>query len=156
MEPKPMILGSELAAAHAAERTRVASGVAGPSPLGGVGYDLERDEFNLTTIVQSAVDREVEGLVKSFRNSGVNEREALRQRLTLDDNYTLIQFAKRMAVRALNQSSPEPCELGLVALAMIDEARIDQRNASWAAGLLNHTASARPDRSAKLFERAIA
>ena len=154
MEPKPVVLGAQFADALAMERARLASGSAGPSALSGKAYDPERGEFDLRAVVHAPLDSEVEDLVRAWRSSRADGREVVRSSLSLEDNYTLIQFAKRMAVRALNQSSPEPCEYGLLALAMIDESRIDPRDASWAAGLLNH--AARRARSAILFERAIA
>ena len=153
MQPKPIVLGAPFAAARAMERARLASGSAGPSPLSGRAYDPERDEFDLGAVVYAPLDTEVESVVKAWRDSGPDGREELRRSLSLEDNYTLIQFAKRMAARALNQPSPEPCEHGLLALAMIDESRIDPRDAAWAAGLLNHAGRNRP---AILFERAIA
>jgi hypothetical protein len=154
LEPKPFVLGAQMAAAAAMERARLASGLPGPSPLSGKAYDPERHEFDLSDVVHAPLDIEVEHLVRAWRESGADGRAVLRRSLSLEDNYTLIQFAKRVAVRALNQSSSEPCEHGLLALAMIDESRIDPRDASWAAGLLNHAAGR--NRSAILFERAIA
>lgn len=154
MESKPVVLGLQMAAAEATERARVAAGGQASSPLSGSAYEAERGEFNLTTLVPSQRDSEIADLVEMWRQSEENERERLRSSLTLDDNYTLIQFAKRMAVRSLNESGTSSCERGLNALAMIDEARIDPRDASWAAGLLRH-ATDRVE-SAGVFDRAIA
>lgn len=156
METKPVVLGSDLAAAHEAENARLAFGVPGPSPLSGRRYDPEAEEFNLMAVVQAPLDRDVERLVTVWQDSGAEEREKLRRSLSLADNYTLIQFAKRMAVVALNVPAPDPCEKGLMALAMIDERRIDPRDASWAAGLLSHAVRASSGRSATLFEQVIA
>jgi hypothetical protein len=156
MEPKPFVLGTEFAAARAAEQARLATTSPGPSPLSGSAYDPERDEFNLITVVQTPLDLKVERLVTAWQGSGAPNRDAMRRSLSLEDNYTLIHFAKRMAVEALNRASPEPCEHGLMALAMIDDSRIDPRDASFAAGLLNHATRASSNRSANPFERAIA
>ncbi|HET9515952.1 MAG TPA: hypothetical protein VFO95_18610 [Gemmatimonadales bacterium] len=156
MEPKPIVLGAALAAARAAERVRLESGALRPSPLSGRAYDPERGEFDLSAVVEAPLDVEVENLVRKWRALGADEREAVRRSLSLEDNYTLIHFANRMAVRALNWSSPERCELGLIALAMIDESRIDGRDATWAGGLLNHAAGAWRSRDGNLFERVAA
>jgi hypothetical protein len=129
-----------MAAAEAAERVRVAGGAQVPSPLGGKQYVSERGEFNLGPLVPSELDDEIADFVERWRQTDESQREHLRSSLTLDDNYTLIQFAKRMAVRALNTARVESCNSGLTALAAIDESRIDSRDASWAAGLLNHAA----------------
>lgn len=156
MESKPVVLGLDIAAAQAAERARLAAGGLAPSPLSGKAYDAEQGEFDLTTLVESPLDSEVSGVVETWRASGSGQREDARRALSLDDNYTLIQFARRMAVRALNEPSSDACELGLTALTMIDESRIDPRDASWAAGLLNHAAGKQPGHSGTLFDRVIA
>lgn len=156
MEPKPVVLGQQIAAAQAAERARLAADGPMPSPLGNRHYDPERGEFNLTTIVASLLDSEIYTVVSAWRGSGIEERKAVRRALSLDDNYTLIQFSKRMAVRALNERSSDACAQGLTALAMIDESRIDPRDASWAAGLLNHAAKKQPDHSKTMCDEAMA
>ena len=56
----------------------------------------------------------------------------------MDEQYTLVHFAKRSSVLALGEKSVARCEDGLLALAMIDESRIDGRDAAWALGLLAH------------------
>lgn len=155
MDSKPIVLGREMASAQSAEGARLAVGGPTPSPLAGKAYDAERGEFNLTALVESALDSELIQLVEAWLASGGDERERVRCALSLEDNYTLVQFAKRMAVRALNERSGRPCELGLTALAMIDESRIDPRDASWAAGLLNHAARRQHGEAAGVFDRAL-
>lgn len=141
MESRPVVLGLEMAAAEAAERARLSKGGFSPSPLSGKSYDAERGEYNLLILVHAPLDSEIAGLVRAWLASGESERNQLRCALNLDDNYTLIQFAKRMAAQALSERSVESYALGLTALAMIDDSRIDPRDASWAAGLLNHSVS---------------
>jgi hypothetical protein len=152
MESKPVVLGLEMASAEAAERARLAAGGQDPSPLAGMAYSHEHGEFDLTTLVPSRLDSQIAELVEKWKQSGEVQRERLRRALTLDDNYTIIQFAKRQAVRSLSEPGTELCEQGLIALAMLDESRIDPRDASCAAGLLNHTASRL--RSPGVFDRA--
>jgi hypothetical protein len=156
MERKAIVLGTELAAAREAEQMRLGSTGNDPSPLSGRAYDLERHEFDLTAVAPVQLDVEIQALLKAWRGAGAGERDVARRSLSLEDNYTLIQFAKRMAVVALNQPSPAACEHGLMALAMIDECRIDSRDALWAAGLLNHAAGAWPDQAVALLQGAIA
>ena len=156
MESRPVVLGAELAAAHEAEKTRLSSRKTGPSPLLGKAYDVERGDYDLSRVVQLPLDVDIEGLTKRFQSLDLEEKRSLMQSLSLEDNYTLISFAKRMAVRCLNQSSPELCGLGLMSLAMIDEARVDPRDVSWAAGLLNYVIGRWPDRALILFQRASA
>jgi len=56
----------------------------------------------------------------------------------MHEQYTLIHFAKRCSVLALNERSTARAEDGLLAVAMIDETRIDPRDGAWAVGLLAH------------------
>ncbi len=151
---RQVVLGAQLAAARTAEEARIAAGGYDPSPLKGKAYRPERGDFSLMKLVPSDLDREISELAVTWRASDSVQRERIRRSLTMDDNYTLIQFAKRMAVRALNASPEAHCDDGLSALAMIDESRIDPRDASLPAGLLSH-AAVRAN-SAVLFDRAIA
>ena len=153
---QPVVLGLEMAAAVAAERDRLSRSELGPSPLSGKSYDAERGEFNLATFDHAPLDAEIAGLVETWFASGESQRNQLRSTLSLGDNYTLIHFSRRMAVRALSEVSTESYALGLVALAMIDEVRIDPRDASAAAGLLNHAASRQHVDPTDVFNRAAA
>ena len=99
-------------------------------------YDAERGDSSLLRVRPLPLDGDIGRLIQSWRGLSPDERETLRRSLTLDDIYTLIQFAKRMAVRALNGSAAEHVELGFIALSFVDESRIDSRDARWAAGLL--------------------
>ena len=140
MESKPIVLGAALAAAEAAERARLASGTVGPSPLAGTSYNARRGDCDLISVIGNEVDERIESLVTSWHRMSQAERDAVRQSLNTDDNYTLIHFARRSAVRVLNEPSEDTLELGLTALAMVDETRIDPRDASWAAGIWHHAA----------------
>ena len=60
----------------------------------------------------------------------------------MDEQHTLLHFAKRSSVLALREKSIGRCEDGLLALAMIDETRIDPRDGAWTVGLLAHAIDA--------------
>jgi hypothetical protein len=152
---KPIVLGQQMADARSAERARLDAGEVTPSPLAGKAYDAERGEFNLTSLVESALDSEVSRVVEAWVVSAARQWEDVRRSLSLGDNYTLIQFARRMAVRALNAPASDAFARGLSALAMIDETRIDSRDASSAAGLLNHAAPKLIGRSTTELDRAM-
>jgi hypothetical protein len=85
------------------------------------------------------LDIELRDFVNRFASMNSEDRSTARNRISMDEQYKLIQFAKRSAVLALKERNIERCEQGLLALAVIDENRIDSRDASWAAGLLGHS-----------------
>jgi hypothetical protein len=133
-----IILGQQLADARANEAARVASGGHAPSPLPAGQYDRGRGDYDLTAVAQSSVDEALGELARAFKNWTPETRAAARDRISLDDQYTLIHFARRCAVAALNANPVPRVEEGLLALAMIDETRIDWRDGVWAVGLLAH------------------
>jgi len=133
-------IGQQMADAIAAEKQRVARRGAGGSPMPGPGYDTERGDDEMLTVVPLPMDRELQRFVRDFAEKDQAARDELRDSLSLDDFYALITFARRSAVLALNDHDPERCSDGATALAMIDERRIDVRDAAWAAGILAHAA----------------
>jgi hypothetical protein len=63
----------------------------------------------------------------------------MRSAMTDDDFYTLIFFARRSAVTALRANDFDTARLAMVALAVIDSARVDPRDILWAAAIARHT-----------------
>jgi len=146
-ERAPLVLGQQMADANAAEAARLASGDTGPSPMPGGDYDKEAGDFDLAAIVEKPLDKDLQAVVRAFETWPPEKRAEGRRHISMDDQYTLIHFARRSSVFALREKSVERCREGLLALAMIDERRIDPRDASWAAGLLAHAIrSVRADR----------
>ncbi len=135
---KQIILGSELASAMKAEDERLASGISVKSPLPDDQYDLETGDYNLVAVSPLPLDRELRTFMSEYLDQGPDQRDVVRQRLSFDDLYTLIHFVKRASVIALNHDPVEWCRAGLVALSLIDENRVDWRDAKWAAGILEH------------------
>jgi hypothetical protein len=95
-EPGVVVLGTELAAARAAQERHVPPG---PSPLGGVAY--ERAAHLLWRWVDSAADATVAAFVHRFVAAAPDEQAVLRARLTMDDFYALMCFARRRAFAAI-------------------------------------------------------
>jgi hypothetical protein len=137
-----IVLGRQLADAHANEAARVASGGVGPSPMPKGEYDQEGGEYDLAAVTERPLDKELQGLVRAFKGWTPEMRAQVRARISMDEQYTLIHFAKRSSVLALKEKSIARAEDGLLALAMIDETRIDPRDGAWAAGLLAHAIEA--------------
>jgi hypothetical protein len=137
-----IVLGREVAAARGNEAARLASGSDGPSPMPKGDYDQEKGDHDLTSVIEGPLDVELTALVRTFGTWAPEKRAEARRRISMDELYTLVHFAKRSSVLALREKSIARCEDGLLALAMIDEARIDPRDAAWAAGLLGHAMEA--------------
>jgi len=150
-----VVIGQQLADAKAAENARLSAGVGGDSPMPKSRYDLESGHFDLVSVRRLPIDDELRALTRQFRKWVPNERDCARQAMSMDEFYTLIHFAKRSAVLALNGGASEACEDGLGALAMIDESRIDTRDAAWAAGLLSYSVEKTSKNANQLFEGAI-
>ena len=151
-----VVLGQQLADAKKSELSRLAAGGGGRSPMPKQQYDEESGDFNLENVTRLAIDDALHAFTNAFRQLESDQREDVRRSISLDEFYTLIHFAKRSAVLALREGSAQPCESGLAALALIDETRIDQRDAAWAAGLLGYAATVVAESRQGLFESAIA
>lgn len=135
---KTTILGQQLADAQDAEAKRLASGDHGESPMPKGEYQRDRGDYSFLSVTALPVDFELRTLVKDFAKLDGESRRRTRACISMKEQYTLIHFAKRSAVLALNEKSSKRCEDGFLALAMIDEERIDFRDAAWAAGLLKY------------------
>ena len=77
-------------------------------------------------------------VVTEFRNAPLEQRSTLRDRLTMDDCYTLISYARRTAVLAARESDTAAAGDAAVSLAMIDADRVDWRDVLVALGLVGH------------------
>ena len=134
-----VVLGQQVAVARANEAARLASGTAGPSPMPTGEYDEERGDYDLLAVSERPLDKELQGLVRAFKGWTPEKRAEARSGISMHEQYTLIHFAKRCSVLALKEKLTARSEDGLLALAMIDERRIDPRDAAWAVGFLAHS-----------------
>lgn len=136
-EPKPtVVLGQQVTEAREAEdRHRASAGGQGTSPLEGVVYDRQGGHRDLLRFVPTDIDVVVGEVVARFVAADGTGREAMRADLTMDDFYTLLDFARRAALRALRADDPRIAVAGLVAVAMVDPARVDPRDIPGPAGL---------------------
>jgi hypothetical protein len=137
-----IVIGQQIADARANETARLASGSAGPSPMPKGEYDPEAGEYGLVAVTECPLDKELQGLVRAFKAWTPEKRSEVQGRISMDEQYTLIHFAKRCSILALKEKSIARSKDGLLALAMIDETRIDQRDGAWAVGLLAHAIEA--------------
>ena len=132
------VLGQQMAVAHANEAARLASGSVAPSPMPKGEYDQESGDDDFAAVAERPLDKELQGLVRAFKGWTPEKRAEARGGISMHEQYTLIHFAKRCSVLALNERSTARAEDGLLAVAMIDETRIDPRDGAWAVGLLAH------------------
>jgi hypothetical protein len=102
--------------------------VRGRSPLSGITYG-QRD-FDLARFVDCQSDGAVARVVRRFIAADSVEQYTIRDSLTDGDMYTMRAFSRRRAVSALRSKSVELATQGLLAMAMIDYARIDFRDVS--------------------------
>lgn len=135
--PEAVVLGQKFAAALDAEAALRANQPDLKSPLGET-YDFWAGETDLARFVQSPLDDQIRSFVERTSQSPLAEREHVRSALTLDDFYTLLTFARRSSVRALQSGDVRLAIEGLVAIALVDLERVDWRDVPTAAGLVLH------------------
>jgi hypothetical protein len=100
----------------------------GRSPLSGITYG-QRD-LDLARFVDCAADGAVAQAVTRFIAADGPEQYAIRDSLSDGDMYTMRAFSRRRAVAALRSKSVDLATQGLLAIALIDYARIDFRDMS--------------------------
>lgn len=149
----PVVLGAQMAAASAAEDQHQAVDH-GPSPLAGTSYrTADHDLFRLTT---SPVDEVIGALADRFAAADASERAELTARLTQDDLYDVIAFARRSALAARRAVDPAIAERGVRATAMVAIERVDWRDLLWADQLLAYVLQRLGADGADVFSRAAA
>src|SRR5262245_26029341 len=124
----PVVLGVELAAALAAEERHKAEGSRASSPLPAEQYDPESNELGLIRPRLGKLDTAIAKLTRKFAKASESQRAAIRDSLSLDQFYALVEFSGRAAVFALRDRSPEWLTSGVKAAAMIAAERIDWRD----------------------------
>lgn len=90
-----------------------------------LAYSILKGDFRLTRLSDSPIDAAI-----------AEAAEAGRLRDSSVDPYVVLHFAKRAAVRALRNESPEWCISALRALGQTDLDEADPRDAAWGLGIL--------------------
>jgi hypothetical protein len=152
---EPLILGAQMAAALAAEARHQAE-LRDRSPLAGIGYDPVRGELSLLHFTAAPQDNVIDDFVDSFAAAGPDERAQLRSRLTMDDFYTVLAYARRAAVRALRSGDDQVARRAVVALSVVDLDRIDWRDLARPVGILQYATGRIGADPADAFEQATA
>jgi hypothetical protein len=110
-----------------------------PSPFRGKAYQRSRSAQGVFDPAPDPLDTEIRALLERFRNADSKER--ISDSLSMDDFYTMLEFARRAAVLGMRGRDASLVRDGLTAIAMIDQARIDYRDALVALSYLYHAAS---------------
>ena len=140
---EPYVIGEQMALAQRAEQARLSNPTAGPSPLpANQHYDSSLGDLDLSDPPKHPLDDELSALFHRFAASDPAGRSRLRDSASMDDFYTLLSFSRRSAVFAMRDRKTEHVIDGLTAVAMIEQSRIDFRDALVALSLLHHAARA--------------
>jgi hypothetical protein len=136
-----LVLGQQLADAHSEEAKRKESGGQDNSLLTKREYSFWAGDINLINPSPNELDDEIRTVCKQYAHMNADDREKFRQSTSMEQFYTLIDFAKRSAVFGVRHSDPKIVADGLTAIAMIEQRRVDFRDILWCLGLLYHSAN---------------
>jgi hypothetical protein len=131
------VLGTELAAAAAAERRRVPTG---PSPIAHVRYPPRAGD--LWRWVEQPADATMSEFVSAYAAADGQSQGRTRASLTMRDLYTLLLFARRRGFAAIRTGDPAAAAEAYDALSAIDIERVDWRDV-WSAAMLAGYAASR-------------
>lgn len=130
----PVVIGSEMAQAQAAEAQHAALRDAGPSPMAGLRYAPEA--ARLWRWEETPLDAAIAALASDYAALPAPARAQMRASLTMDDFYEVLTFTRRAGLAALRGGDAGPLAPAFTALAMIEQARIDWRDLTVATGLV--------------------
>ena len=136
-----IVLGQEMADAMKNEKVRSRKNLGSVSPFPEGQYLVTRGEWGLINPKPVEMDETLRELSASFLNMSSEQRDEFRGAVSLDEFYTLLEFARRSSVFAVREDNSELIGNGLVAIAMIEAKRTDFRDILVALSLLHHSAS---------------
>ena len=144
-------------AAEAEERDRLHRKTFAPlaSPLPQLRYDPSQENTLIDPQI-SDLDRQLRSLLQGIAAAASAERTDFRTAATGDDFYTLLNFARRASVFALRERDGKWVSDALTAVAMIDAARVDERDLPMALSLIHHAAQRLQVRPLERFDAAAA
>lgn len=153
---EPLILGQQLADARNAETQWRESGGGGNSPLPQMEYDFWQGDLSLLRPTPNPLDDKIRDVCRQYARSDADKRSDIRHAISMDQFYTLINFAKRSAVFGLREASVDIIADGLTALAMIEQERVDFRDILLYLGVLYHAANRAGGDADEMFRNAAA
>ncbi len=153
---RAVVIGAQIAEADARERLHRQQYAHIPSPLPPRKYHAEDGEMTLIDPQVVDLDRELRSICSRANGFSEEERQDFRNGATIDDFYTLLNFARRSSVFALREHNEKWVQVALTAVAMIDAARVDERDLPLTLSLIHHAAERLELRTLQLFDAAAA
>ena len=114
----------------------------GPIPLLIEGYNRYQGGYLLCNVSDVPQDSTMRTFTQRFAELTHEDREIIRRGIGLEEHFALLDFARRCAVFALNESPFDHVLSGLIAVTINDEHRVDLSDATWAVALLSHAIQA--------------
>lgn len=149
------VIGAEMARAARAEAARIARGLTRTGPISpDTRYDRWAGDNSLADPVPRPADAALRKVCRRYAAAHAKDRAEQTAASSMDDFYTLLQFARRSAVFALRERRLDFVADGLTAVAMIDPLRIDERDASSPLPVLAYAARALGAAAEPLFAAA--
>lgn len=155
-DDEPYVLGQQFADAHEAETKWRESGGGGNSPLPDKEYDSWRGDLSLIHPTPSPLDDEIRSICRQYARSNADDRSGIRHSISMDQFYSLINFAKRSAVFGVRENRGDLVADSLTAIAMIEQDRVDFRDILMCLGLLYHAANRAGGNADEMFRNAAA
>lgn len=141
-EGRPVVvLGEALAAAAAAERTRLRTAQGLTSPLPALTYDRWQHDYDLLRPVRRPLDDAIASLCDQFA-AAATDRAGWRHAISMQEIYTLLTFSQRAVVFALRSRDHGHLERAATAIAMIDHERVDPRDVAAALFMTQYAGAA--------------
>lgn len=150
------LIGASASAPHAALVQTERRASAGESSMPRGKYEVRREELGLIKPKPDPYDDALAEMCRRYASADAQTRSRVRRSVGQKELYTLIGFAQREAVFGLRERSAGRLADGLTALAMIEEARVDERDMLVSLGLLDHSAVKMGADAGKLFRDAAA
>ena len=152
-DDEPFVLGQQLADAHDAETKWKELG-GGSSPLPETEYDFWRGDLSLIRPTPNDLDGEIRDVCRKYALLNADERSEIRHSIRMDQFYTLMNFAKRSAVFGLRDSNANLVFDGLIAVAMIEQDRVDFRDILMTLGIMHHAVNRAGGNADEMFRAA--
>lgn len=151
---RTVVIGSQIADADARERRHRQQFAHLPSPLPPRKYRPEDGETTLIDPTVLDLDRELESICARVAAFSADETRDFRNGATTADFYTLLNFAKRASVFALRDHDEKWIRVALTAVAVVDAARVDERDLPLTLSLIHHSAERLGLHTTALFDAA--
>src|SRR6266478_3706595 len=155
-DPSPIVLGAPYSAALEAETARMAEGNILSSPIGPDMRYVYAGAMEVIDPHALPLDDKLTEICHRFAGSDATTRATTRTSVSMDDFYTLFDFARRSAVFALRDNQSSHIIDGLTAIAIIELKRVDFRDALVPLALLYNAAIKIGDNPDTLVRSAIA